>query len=276
MARGFFMLSSLAVFVLLRQSLVMKFTSWNVNGLRAVLKKNFTEFLLDHDPDVLCLQETKARPEQVDLPLELGHYRTYWNSAEKAGYSGTAIFTKTAPFSERYGIGVDEHDKEGRVITLEYPDYFLVTVYTPNAQNELRRLPYRMEWDTAFLSFLKSLEAEGKPVLVCGDLNVAHEEIDLARPKANHKSAGFSDEERQGFSNLVDAGFVDTFRHFHPDKTEAYSWWSYRGGARTRNVGWRIDYWCVSSDLTPKLRSAEINTDVLGSDHCPVTLEIEI
>lgn len=254
----------------------MKLTSWNVNGLRAVLKKNFTEFVLDHDPDFLCLQETKARPEQVDLPLELSHYRTYWNSAKKAGYSGTAIFTKTEPLGERYGIGVEELDQEGRVITLEYPDYFIVTVYTPNAQNELKRLPFRMEWDVAFLSFMKDLESEGKPVLVSGDLNVAHQEIDLARPKVNRFSPGFSDQEREGFSNIVAAGFTDTFRHFHPEKTEAYSWWSYRGGARTRNVGWRIDYWCVSSELNDKLQSAEINADILGSDHCPVTVEIEL
>lgn len=254
----------------------MKLTSWNVNGIRAVLKKNFTEFVLDHDPDFLCLQETKARPEQVDLPLELSHYRTYWNSAEKAGYAGTAIFTKTEPLGERYGIGIEEHDQEGRVITLEYKNYFIVTVYTPNSKNELLRLPYRIEWDAAFLAFLKELEAEGKPVLVCGDLNVAHEEIDLARPKANHFSAGFSDQERDGFRNLIAAGFTDTFRHFHPDQTEAYSWWSYRGGARARNVGWRIDYWCVSSELNEKLQSAEINAGILGSDHCPVTLEIKI
>lgn len=254
----------------------MKLTSWNVNGIRAVLKKNFTEFVLDHDPDFLCLQETKARPEQVDLPLELSHYRTYWNSAEKAGYAGTAIFTKTEPLGERYGIGIEEHDQEGRVITLEYKNYFIVTVYTPNSKNELLRLPYRIEWDAAFLAFLKELEAEGKPVLVCGDLNVAHEEIDLARPKANHFSAGFSDQERDGFRNLIAAGFTDTFRHFHPDQTEAYSWWSYRGGARARNVGWRIDYWCVSSELNEKIQSAEINAGILGSDHCPVTLEIKI
>ena len=254
----------------------MKLTSWNVNGLRAVLKKNFTEFVLNHDPDVLCLQETKARPEQVDLPLDLGHYRVYWNSAEKAGYSGTAIFTKTEPLDIRYGINIEEHDQEGRVITLEYENYFVVTVYTPNSKNELLRLPYRIEWDAAFLAFIKSLEAEGKPVMVCGDLNVAHQEIDLARPKANHFSPGFSDQERDGFRNLEAAGFVDTFRHFFPDQTEAYSWWSYRGGARARNVGWRIDYWCVSEALRGKLQSAEINADILGSDHCPVTMEIDL
>jgi len=254
----------------------MKLISWNVNGIRAVLKKNFTDFVVEHDPDFLCLQETKARPEQVELPLELGHYKTYWNSAEKAGYSGTVIFTKEAPLSERLGIGIEEHDKEGRVVTLEYADYFIVTVYTPNSQNELRRLPYRMEWDVAFLAHMKSLEAEGKPVLFCGDLNVAHTEIDIARPKQNRKSAGFSDEERAGFDKIVEAGFVDTFRHFHPETTEAYSWWSYRGGARANNVGWRIDYWCTSPALNDKLQSASIMDDVMGSDHCPVALEINL
>ncbi len=257
----------------------MKLISWNVNGLRAVLKKNFTDFVLEHDPDVLCLQETKARPEQVELPLELAGYRTYWNSAEKAGYSGTAIFTKNEPIDVRNGIGCErsaEGDKEGRVITLEYAEFFIVTVYTPNSKNELLRLPYRMEWDIAFREYLKSLEKEGKPVLACGDLNVAHEEIDLARPKTNRFSAGFSDQERAGFTELIKAGFVDTFRHFHPEATDRYSWWSYRAGARGNNVGWRIDYWCVSEELTPKLTAAEINDDVLGSDHCPVTLEIDL
>lgn len=255
----------------------MKLTSWNVNGLRAVLKKNFTEFVLDHDPDILCLQETKARPEQIELPLDLAGYRTYWNSAEKAGYSGTAIFTKHEPLDVRLGIGSEksaEGDREGRVITLEFPDYFLVTVYTPNAKNELARLPYRMEWDVAFREHLKALEGEGKPVIASGDLNVAHQEIDLARPDSNHKSAGFSTEERAGFSELIEAGFIDTFRHFHPDKRDAYSWWSYRGGARARNVGWRIDYWLTSQSLAPKLKSASINDEILGSDHCPVTLEL--
>ena len=257
----------------------MKLISWNVNGIRAVLKKNFTDFVLEHDPDILCLQETKARPEQVELPLDLAGYRTYWNSAEKAGYSGTAVFTKTEPLSVRLGIGSEksaEGDKEGRVITLEYPDFFLVTVYTPNSKNELLRLPYRMEWDIAFREYLKALEAEGKPVVASGDLNVAHHEIDLARPKGNHKSAGFSPEERAGFTDLMEAGFVDTFRHFHPEQTDSYSWWSYRAGARGNNVGWRIDYWVTSESLTPKLTSASINDDVLGSDHCPVTLEIDL
>ncbi|MDA8975334.1 exodeoxyribonuclease III [Akkermansiaceae bacterium] len=254
----------------------MKLISWNVNGIRAVLKKNFTEFVLEHDPDFLCLQETKARPEQVDLPLDLAGYRTYWNSAEKAGYSGTAIFTKTEPLAVRYGMDIEEHDKEGRVITLEYGDYYIVTVYTPNSKSELLRLPYRIEWDAAFLAFIKSLEAEGKPVMVCGDLNVAHEEIDLARPKTNRFSPGFSDQERDGFRNIEAAGLVDTFRHFYPEKTEAYSWWSYRAGARARNVGWRIDYWCVSEELREKLQAAAINANVLGSDHCPVTIEIDL
>lgn len=257
----------------------MKFISWNVNGLRAVLKKNFTDFVVASDPDFLCLQETKARPEQVDLPLELASYRTFWNSAEKPGYSGTAIFTKHEPLDVRLGIGSPqsaEGDREGRVITLEYPDFFLVTVYTPNAKNELARLPYRMEWDLAFRDFLVSLEAEGKPVMACGDLNVAHQEIDLARPKENRFSAGFSDQERAGFTALVEAGFIDTFRHFYPDRTDAYSWWSYRGGARAKNVGWRIDYWCVSSALKEKLHKAAIHPEIHGSDHCPVSLELHV
>ena len=201
----------------------MKLTSWNVNGIRAILKKNFTDVVLEHAPDILCLQETKARSEQVELPLDLAGYKTYWNSAEKPGYSGTAIFTKTEPLSVRLGIGSEksaEGDKEGRVITLEYPSFFLVTVYTPNAKNELARLPYRMEWDIAFREYLQGLEAEGKPVIACGDLNVAHQEIDLARPKTNRKSAGFSDEERAGFTELVNAGFIDSFRYFHPDQTD--------------------------------------------------------
>jgi exodeoxyribonuclease-3 len=254
----------------------MKLISWNVNGLRAVLKKNFVEYVLDSDPDILCLQETKARPEQVELPLELAHYRTYWNSAEKPGYSGTAIFTKTEPETIRYGCGSPEGDAEGRVITLEYPSYFLVTVYTPNSKNELARLPYRMIWDEAFRTYLKDLESEGKPVITCGDLNVAHQEIDLARPQQNHRSAGFSDEERAGFTQLLDAGFIDTFRHLHPNTEHAYSWWSYRGGARAKNVGWRIDYWCVSESLKEKIEAATIQSEITGSDHCPVTLTIDL
>ena len=254
----------------------MKLTSWNVNGIRAILKKNFTDFVLEHAPDILCLQETKARPEQVELPLDLAGYKTYWNSAEKPGYSGTAIFTKTEPLSVRLGIGSEksaEGDKEGRVITLEYPGFFLVTVYTPNAKNELARLPYRMEWDIAFREYLQALEAEGKPVVACGDLNVAHQEIDLARPKTNHKSAGFSDEERAGFTELINAGFIDTFRYFHPNQTNTYSWWSYRGGAREKNVGWRLDYFLASSEALARCGNCEIHVDVLGSDHCPVSVE---
>ena len=249
----------------------MKLLSWNVNGIRAVLKKDFVSDILAHDPDILCLQETKARPEQVELPLELGHYKTYWNSAEKAGYSGTAIFSKEEPVAVELGMGLDEHDQEGRVITAEFPDFTLVNVYTPNAQDGLRRLDYRMEWDGAFRAYLaREQQARGKPIIFCGDLNVAHEEIDLARPKQNRQSAGFSDEERASFGSLLGSGFVDTFRHFHPDTAEAYSWWSYRGGARQRNVGWRIDYFGVSPDLLPKIDSAFILPEVMGSDHCPV------
>lgn len=252
----------------------MKLISWNVNGIRAVLKKNFTEFVTEHQPDALCLQETKARAEQVDLPLEMGGYHAYWNAAEKPGYSGTAIFSKSAPLNVHYGIGIDEHDTEGRVITAEYGDFYLVTVYTPNSQNELRRLPYRQRWDADFLAYCKDLE-KTKPVIFCGDLNVAHQEIDLARPKQNRKNAGFSDEERANFDNIIQADFVDSFRHFYPDKTEAYSWWSYRAGARGKNIGWRLDYFCLSKPFIKRLKSAEILSDVLGSDHCPVMIEIE-
>lgn len=247
--------------------------SWNVNGIRAVLKKGFTEWFEETQPDVLCLQETKARPEQVELPLEFAGYHQYWNAAEKAGYSGTLILSKEKPFSVVNGISIDQHDTEGRVITAEYEDYFLVTVYTPNSQNELKRLDYRMEWDRDFLAYCKNLE-QSKPVIFCGDLNVAHTEIDLARPKNNRKNPGFSDEERAGFDQIVEAGFTDTFRHFHPETEDAYSWWSYRTGAREKNVGWRIDYFCTSASLTPRLESASILADVLGSDHCPVTLTI--
>ncbi|MGB1130682.1 MAG: exodeoxyribonuclease III [Haloferula sp.] len=252
----------------------MKLISWNVNGIRACLGKGLPEWLAESSPDILCLQETKARPEQVELPLEFGGYRDYWNSAEKAGYSGVATFSRHEPLSITKGIGITEHDTEGRVITLEFDDFQLVNVYTPNAQNELRRLPYRMEWDQAFREFLADLHAQKKPVIFCGDLNVAHQEIDLARPSANRKSAGFSDEERAGFSQLLDSGFIDTFRHFHPEQTDAYSWWSYRGGARQRNVGWRIDYFGVTHDLRDRLKSATILPEVMGSDHCPVALEL--
>lgn len=251
----------------------MKLASWNVNGIRAVIKKNFAQFISAHQPDILCLQETKARAEQVDLPLELAGYRTYWNAAEKPGYSGTAIFSKYEPISTSYGIGIEEHDNEGRVITAEFPDFHLVTVYTPNSQNELRRLPYRQQWDTDFLAYCKKLE-KSKPVIFCGDLNVAHQEIDLARPKQNRYSAGFSDEERANFDKIIEHGFIDTYRHFHPDKKDAYSWWSYRAGARGKNIGWRIDYFCVSNQIMDRVKGADILAEVHGSDHCPVTLEL--
>ncbi len=251
----------------------MKIISWNVNGIRAALNKGLADFLSAENPDILCLQETKAREDQVELPLEFGAYKPFWNSAEKPGYSGTAIFTKQPPLSCTNGLGIGEHDKEGRVITLEYPDFHLVNVYTVNAQDGLRRLPYRLEWDAAFREHLNRL-ALSKPVIFCGDLNVAHNEIDLARPGANRKSAGFSDEERASFSELLDSGFIDTFRHLYPDKADAYSWWSYRGGARQRNVGWRIDYFGVSPSLIPRVAEAAILPHVLGSDHCPVSITL--
>lgn len=253
----------------------MLLVSWNVNGIRATLGKGLEEFVMQCAPDVLCLQETKAREEQVDLPLSFGAYHRYWNSANKPGYSGTAIFSKQAPLQVLHGIGMPEHDQEGRVITAEYHDFILVTVYTPNAQDELKRLPYRMQWDADFLRYLKNIEQTlGKPVIFCGDLNVSHQEIDLARPKENRFSAGFSDQERQGLSNILDAGFTDSFRHLHPDQTGAYSWWSYRGGARQRNVGWRLDYFCVSNAMTSRIAEATIMAEVLGSDHCPVALRL--
>lgn len=251
----------------------MKLISWNVNGIRAVLKKGFAEWFAAEQPDILCLQETKARPEQVELPLEFAGYHQYWNAATKPGYSGTLILSKEKPLSVKNGIGIDEHDNEGRVITAEYPDYFIVTVYTPNAQHGLARLDYRLTWDMDFLSYIKHLE-KTKPVIFCGDLNVAHQEIDLARPKDNHKNPGFSPQERASFDQIIAADFTDTFRYFHPDKTEAYSWWSYRAGARERNVGWRIDYFCVSNSLTDSLNKAWIMPEVHGSDHCPVAIEI--
>jgi len=251
----------------------MKLISWNVNGIRAALNKGMADFLSTEDPDILCLQETKAREEQVELPLEFGAYKSYWNSAEKPGYSGTAVFTKEAPIKISHGLGIAEHDKEGRVITLEYPEFHLVNVYTVNAQDGLRRLDYRLQWDAAFRLHLNEL-AKTKPVIFCGDLNVAHNEIDLARPKSNRKSAGFSDEERASFTELLGSGFVDTFRHFYPEKTEAYSWWSYRGGARQRNVGWRIDYFGVSPAFIDRVQDARILPHVMGSDHCPVAIQL--
>ncbi len=247
----------------------MKIISWNVNGIRAVIKKNFAEFITEHEPDILCLQETKARSEQVDLPLEVAGYHTYWNSADKPGYSSTAIFTKQEPLSVTNGMGIDEHDTEGRVITAEYEEFYLVTVYTPNSKSELTRLNYRQRWDDDFLAYCLDLEKK-KPVIFCGDLNVAHQEIDLARPKTNHKNPGFSDEERAKFNNIVSAGFIDTFRHFHPDKADAYSWWSYRAGARKKNVGWRIDYFCSSPSIIDRIDDAFILCETMGSDHCPV------
>lgn len=252
----------------------MKIISWNVNGIRAALKKpDLVQLLETETPDILCLQETKARSEQVDLPDSFEPFEAFWNSAEKPGYSSTAIFTRKAPIEVINGIGISEHDTEGRVITAEYDDYFLVTVYTPNAQNELKRLPYRLEWNAAFLAYVQGLEAS-KPVIFCGDLNVAHREIDLARPKANRKNPGFSDEERAGFDDILAAGFIDSFRHFEPETEGAYSWWSYRAGARGKNIGWRIDYVCLSSSLLPRLRSATILDQVMGSDHCPVAIEL--
>lgn len=252
----------------------MKLISWNVNGIRAALNKGLADFLAAENPDILCLQETKAREEQVALPLEFGGYRSFWNSAQKPGYSGTAIFTRETPLAHQHGFGIEEHDKEGRVITLEYPDFHLVNVYTVNAQDGLRRLPYRLEWDTAFRKHLNTL-AETKPVIFCGDLNVAHQEIDLARPRENRQTAGFSDEERASFTELLESGFTDTFRHLYPDKTGAYSWWSYRGGARERNVGWRIDYFGLSPSLINRLHEASIFPHITGSDHCPVGIVLK-
>jgi exodeoxyribonuclease-3 len=253
----------------------MLLVSWNVNGIRAALDKGaLPAFVRQAAPDVLCLQETKARPEQVELPLEFAGYHSFWNSAQKPGYSGTAVLSRTKPLAIRHGLGIAGHDAEGRVLTLEFPDFFLVNVYTPNAQNELRRLPYRMQWDEAFRTYLRGLQASGKPLVFGGDLNVAHQEIDLARPAENRRSAGFTDEERCGFSKLLEDGFLDTFRHLHPDRREAYSWWSFRGGARARNVGWRIDYFCTSHRLAPRIAQAAIHPEVTGSDHCPVSLTL--
>ncbi|MCP5543617.1 MAG: exodeoxyribonuclease III [Akkermansiaceae bacterium] len=251
----------------------MKLISWNVNGIRAVLNKGFADFVSTERPDILCLQETKARPEQVPLPLELGGYHGFWNSAVKPGYSGTAVFSREKPLDVREGLGIEEHDQEGRVLTVEYPDFILVNVYTPNAQDGLRRLPYRLRWDVAFRAHV-AREAERKPVVFCGDLNVAHHEIDLARPKDNRMNPGFSDEERASFGELLGAGFTDTFRHFFPDKEAAYSWWSYRAGARQRNVGWRIDYFGVSTPFMSRVASADILPHVHGSDHCPVLVTL--
>ena len=249
----------------------MKLISWNVNGIRACVQKGFLDFFHEADADIFCIQETKMQEGQLNLELE--GYHQYWNYAEKKGYSGTALFTKEEPISVRYGIGIEEHDTEGRVITAEFPEYFVVTVYTPNSQDELKRLAYRMEWEDAFLSYLKGLEQE-KPVIFCGDLNVAHKEIDLKNPKTNRKNAGFTDEERSKMTKLQENGFIDTFRYFYPEETGIYSWWSYRFHAREKNAGWRIDYFCVSECLKERLVSASIHTEVMGSDHCPVELVI--
>ena len=247
----------------------MKLISWNVNGIRACVEKGFLDFFKEVDADVFCLQETKLQEGQIALDLP-GYYQ-YWNYAEKKGYSGTAIFTKKEPLQVTYGIGVEEHDKEGRVITAEFEDFFVVTVYTPNAQRELTRLEYRMQWEEAFLAYLKKLE-EKKPVVFCGDLNVAHKEIDLKNPKTNHHNAGFTDEERACFDKVIESGFIDTYRYFYPEKEGVYSWWSYMFQARAKNAGWRIDYFVVSESLKEKLKGADIHTQVLGSDHCPVEL----
>lgn len=245
----------------------MKLISWNVNGLRACVGNGFYESIAALDADVVCLQETKLQAGQIDLALE--GYETYWNYADKKGYSGTAIFTRRHPLSVTYGLGIDLHDHEGRIITAEYEDFYLVTAYVPNSQDGLRRLDYRQQWDKDLRAYLKELETR-KPVVLCGDLNVAHREIDLKNPKSNRKNAGFTDEEREGFQQLLDAGFVDTFRHFYPDQTDIYSWWSYRFRAREKNAGWRIDYFVVSEALRPLLESAAIHTEIFGSDHCPV------
>ncbi len=247
----------------------MKLISWNVNGLRACEGKGFSDFVRAQSPDIMCIQETKLQEGQIDL--ELQEYYQYWNYAEKKGYSGTALFTKEKPLDVAYGIGILEHDQEGRVITAEYGAFYVVTVYTPNSQNELARLPYRMDWEDAFYAYLKELEKK-KPVIFCGDLNVAHREIDLKNPKTNRKNAGFTDEEREKFSRLLAGGFIDTFRYFYPDQEGVYSWWSYRFKAREKNAGWRIDYFLVSGSLRDCLEDALIYTDVYGSDHCPVGL----
>lgn len=251
----------------------MKLISWNVNGLRACVQKGFLDIFKELDADMFCIQESKLQEGQISLELE--GYHQYWNYAIKKGYSGTAIFTRREPMSVAYGIGIEEHDQEGRVITLEFAEFYLVTVYTPNSQSELARLDYRMQWEDAFLSYLKGLE-EKKPIVFCGDLNVAHKEIDLKNPKTNRKNAGFTDEERGKFSTLLRQGFIDTYRYFYPDQEEIYSWWSYRFQARKKNAGWRIDYFCVSESLKEKLVDAKIHTEIMGSDHCPVELDIDL
>lgn len=251
----------------------MKFVSWNVNGIRACRKKGFDEFFESADADIFAIQETKCQPEQIEM--DTPDYEQYWYSAQKKGYSGTAIFSRIKPLGVTFGIGIAEHDNEGRVITAEYENFYFVTCYTPNSKNELLRLDYRMIWEDEFRKYLKKLD-EKKPVIFCGDLNVAHKEIDLKNPDTNHKNAGFTDEEREKFTDLLAAGFTDSFRYLYPDKTEAYSWWSYRMRARERNAGWRIDYFCVSDRIKDKIKAATIRSDIFGSDHCPVELEIDI
>jgi exodeoxyribonuclease-3 len=250
----------------------MKLISWNVNGLRACVDKGFMDFFNEVDADIFCIQESKLQEGQI--ALDMPGYHQYWNYAEKKGYSGTAMFTKTEPITVTYGLGIPEHDKEGRVITAEFKDYYVITVYTPNSQRELTRLDYRCKWEAAFLAYIKKLE-ENKPVIFCGDLNVAHKENDLKNPKTNRHNAGFTDEERACFTNILDAGFVDTFRYFYPDKESIYSWWSYMFKAREKNAGWRIDYFVVSECMTEQLVSSDIHTSIMGSDHCPVELVIK-
>ena len=251
----------------------MKLISWNVNGLRACVGKGFLDYFKEQQADIFCLQETKLQEGQIEL--ELDGYHQYWNYAEKKGYSGTAIFTKEKPISVHYGIGIEEHDKEGRVITLEFEKFYMITVYTPNSQEKLARLDYRMKWEEDFKNYLLELDKK-KPVIVCGDLNVAHKEIDLKNPKTNRKNAGFSDEEREKMTKLLESGFVDSFRYFYPNKTDIYSWWSYRFSARAKNAGWRIDYFLVSDRIKENMKGAEIHTEILGSDHCPVPLNIDL
>lgn len=251
----------------------MKLISWNVNGIRACINKGFKDFFNEIDADIFCIQETKCQKDQIDLEFE--GYTSYWNSAEKNGYSGTAIFTKQKPISVTYGIGIEEHDKEGRVITLEFEKFYMINIYTPNSKRELERLEYRQIWEDEIRKYMLKLN-ENKPVIMCGDLNVAHKEIDLKNPKTNRHNAGFTDEERNKMTELLDAGFVDTFRVLYPDKENAYSWWSYMGHAREKNVGWRIDYFIVSKSIEKCIKEAKIHSEILGSDHCPVELEIDI
>ena len=251
----------------------MKLISWNVNGLRACVTKGFVDIFNTLDADIFCIQETKLQQGQIDL--ELDGYHQYWNYAEKKGYSGTAVFTREEPLDVIYGIGIEEHDKEGRCITLEFKDFYLVTCYTPNSQNELKRLDYRMKWEDDFRSYINSLDKK-KPVILCGDLNVAHKEIDLKNPKANRKNAGFTDEEREKMTTLLESGFTDSFRYLYPDKEGIYSWWSYRFNARKNNAGWRIDYFITSNSIKENIKDAKIHTDIMGSDHCPVELDINI